>query len=478
MRLNLIGTILVVGDVMLDRYIDGFVERISPEAPVPVLIYKGEREIAGGAANVAVNIARLGGHAQLIGVVGNDRPGERLYSILRELGVESDLICDPGRPTVSKIRVMADKHQFVRIDQEVIVEQSRRIEEEIVACITKRLVGAKALILSDYAKGTLTDRVLEQAIALARVAGVPVLVDPKRKTFDAYIGAAYIKPNRSELTLATGISCNDYEGALAAARGAAAATGANILLTRSEQGMLLVQQDGEVTDRQTDAKEIFDVSGAGDTVMATFSLALASGLIPSQAMRLANVAAGIVISKVGTATVTPAEITTVLNAQEYDEIACRGALVSWEDARRLREIWSYDGHRVGFTNGCFDLLHPGHIAVLRGAAGHCDRLIVALNSDISVKRLKGPSRPVQDQLSRAEIIGALACVDAVVLFDEDTPQKIIEYLAPDVLVKGADYEEAEIVGGEVVKGTGGRVERIEIRAGHSTSGLIARSRHR
>jgi D-beta-D-heptose 7-phosphate kinase / D-beta-D-heptose 1-phosphate adenosyltransferase len=239
-----------------------------------------------------------------------------------------------------------------------------------------------------------------------------------------------------------------------------------------------VEQDGEVTDLQTEAQEIFDVSGAGDTVMATFSLALASGLTPSQAMRLANIAAGIVVSRIGTATVTLAEITTVLNAQEHDEIARRGALVSWDDARRLREIWSHEGHRVGFTNGCFDLLHPGHIAVLQGAAGYCDRLIVALNSDISVKRLKGPSRPVQDQLSRAEIIGALACVDAVVLFDEDTPQKIIEHLVPDVLVKGADYEEAEIVGGEVVKSAGGRVERIAIKAGHSTSGLIARSRPR
>jgi len=213
-------------------------------------------------------------------------------------------------------------------------------------------------------------------------------------------------------------------------------------------------------------------------VIATFSLALASGLTPSQAMRLANIAAGIVVSKVGTAAVTMAEINTVLNTRERDEIGCRGALLSWEDALQLREIWSNEGFRVGFTNGCFDLLHPGHVAILRGAAAHCDRLIVALNSDSSVKRLKGPSRPVQDQLSRAEIIGALTGVDAVVLFDEDTPQKIIEHLMPDVLVKGADYEESEIVGGDIVKAAGGRVERIDLKTGHSTSRLIARSRYR
>jgi len=477
MRVGLSGTILVVGDLMLDRYIEGVVERISPEAPVPVLLYRGESDVAGGAANVAVNIAKLGGHARLIGIVGDDRPGERLDSILRELGVESDLICDRGRPTISKIRVMADKHQFLRIDQERIVLLSREIEETIVARVKARLVGANALVLSDYAKGTLTDYVLKESIALARAAGVTVLVDPKRKDFAAYAGAKYIKPNRSELTLATGVSCDDDEGARAAALAAAAITGAHILLTRSEHGMLLVERNGEVTDLQTEAKEIFDVSGAGDTVIATFSLALASGLTPPRAMRLANIAAGIVVSKVGTATVTLAEINTVLNTRERDEIGCRGPLVSWKDARRLREIWSNEGYRVGFTNGCFDLLHPGHVAILRGAAAYCDRLIVALNSDSSVKRLKGPSRPVQDQLSRAEIIGALACVDAVVLFDEDTPQKIIEYLVPDVLVKGADYEESEIVGGDVVKAAGGRVERIDIKAGHSTSRLIARSHH-
>jgi len=477
MRIDLSSTILIVGDLMLDRYIDGMVERISPEAPVPVLLYRGECEVAGGAANVAANVAKLGGHARLIGIVGDDRPGERLDSILRELGIENDLVCDRGRPTVSKIRVMADKHQFLRIDQERTVLPSRQIEETIVERVKTRLVGANALVLSDYAKGTLTDYVLKESIALARAAGVPVLVDPKRKSFAAYAGANYIKPNRSELTLATGISCDDDEGARAAALAAVAITGAHILLTRSERGMLLVEQNGKITDLQTEAKEIFDVSGAGDTVIATFSLALASGLTPPQAMCLANIAAGIVVSKVGTATVTLGEINTVLNTREQDEINCRGALVSWEDARRLREIWSNEGHHVGFTNGCFDLLHPGHVALLRGAAAHCDRLIVALNSDSSVKRLKGPSRPVQDQLSRAEIIGALACVDAVVLFDEDTPQKIIEYLVPDVLVKGADYEESEIVGGDIVKAAGGRVERIDLKANHSTSRLIARSRY-
>src|SRR4051812_16331669 len=211
MRVDLRGTILIVGDLILDRYIDGVVERISPEAPVPVLLHRGEREVAGGAANVAVNVAKLGGHARLIGIVGDDRPGERLDSILRELGIESDPVCDRERPTTSKIRVMADKHQFLRIDQERTVLPSRQIEEAVVARVKTQLDGANALVLSDYAKCTLTDYILKESIALARAAGVPVLVDPKRKSFAAYAGADYIKPNRSELTLATGISCDDDE---------------------------------------------------------------------------------------------------------------------------------------------------------------------------------------------------------------------------------------------------------------------------
>ncbi|MDH7797808.1 MULTISPECIES: D-glycero-beta-D-manno-heptose-7-phosphate kinase [unclassified Beijerinckia] len=468
-------TIVVLGDLMLDRYLVGDVERISPEAPVPVLRWSSERETAGGAGNVALNIASLGAHARLIGIVGDDEEGRRLARILQSAGVASDLVVDTQAPTVSKTRVLAGHQQLLRIDQEIICEPHQQVEAAILAKLSAAISDADALIIADYAKGCLSDSILRKAIALGKQADIPIIVDPKRFDFTAYAGATYIKPNRKELSLATKIDCSIPENIHAASQNVIAITGSNILLTRSEDGMSFYGTDGHDLHLPTEAVEVFDVSGAGDTVAACFTLGIATGATISGAMRFANVAAGIVVGKTGTATVTIAEILAAESAAAPTDTLPRGALASWEGAKAVREQWKSEGLSVGFTNGCFDLLHPGHISLLQGAAAHCDRLIVALNTDASVSRLKGPSRPVQSEAARAEVMGAIKGVDLVVLFDQETPLEIIRLLVPDVLVKGADYAEEAIVGNEIVKAAGGRVERIELRQGQSTTKLIGRA---
>lgn len=467
--------IVVLGDLMLDRYLVGAVERISPEAPVPVLRWASERETAGGAGNVALNIVSLGAQARLIGVVGDDNEGRRLAHILQSAGVASDLVVDPQAPTISKTRVLAGHQQLLRIDQEIVCEPHQQAEQTILTKLSEAIAGADALIIADYAKGCLSDGILKNAIALGKQAGVPVLIDPKRTDFSAYAGATYIKPNRKELSLAARIDCSIAENISAASRKIISLTNSNVLLTRSEDGMSFYGTDGRDLHLPTEAMEVFDVSGAGDTVAACFTLALATGAPISSAMRFANVAAGIVVAKTGTATVTVAEILAAESAATPKDTIARGALVSWEEAEQIREQWKREGLSVAFTNGCFDLLHPGHIALLQGAAAHSDRLIVALNTDASVSKLKGPSRPVQSENARAEVMGAIRCVDLVVLFDQDTPLELIRLLVPDVLVKGADYTEEAIVGHNIVKNAGGRVERVELRQGQSTTRLIGRA---
>lgn len=466
--------IVVLGDLMLDRYLFGAVERISPEAPVPVLRWSSERETAGGAGNVALNIAALGARACVVGLIGDDEEGRRLTRILQSGSVTADLVVDTRGPTISKTRVLAGHQQLLRVDQEIVTEPHHEIENALLTKLAHAIVDANALIIADYAKGCLSDAVLKEAIALGRHAGIPVLIDPKRADFSAYAGATYIKPNRKELSLAARIDCSIAENIEAASQKVIALTGSNILLTRSEDGMSFFGTNGHNLHLSTEAMEVFDVSGAGDTVAACFTLALATGATVSSAMRFANVAAGIVVAKTGTATVTVAEILAAESAAARNTVP-RSTLVSWEEAKRIREQWKLDGLSVAFTNGCFDLLHPGHIALLQGAATHSDRLIVALNTDASVSKLKGPSRPVQSENARAEVMSAIRGVDLVVLFDQDTPLELIRLLVPDVLVKGSDYAEDAIVGHDIVKAAGGRVERVELRQNQSTTRLVARA---
>ncbi len=470
-------TVLCLGDVMLDRFLHGDIERISPEAPVPVIRLRETREMPGGAGNVACNIASLGARAVLVGLVGEDEAGAKLRRILEaRSGIEPALVASARRPTICKTRFIAGRQQVVRADDE---SGARLFEEEaaaLMAAVDARLAGAGALILSDYGKSALEPAVVAHAIAAARRAGVPVFVDPKSADFSRYRGATCITPNLKEFAAAARGPCGTEAEIATAARALLDDCAADaILVTRSERGMTLVEQNGEVTTVPARAREVFDVSGAGDTVIATLALACASGRTLAQAMHIANAAAGVVVSKLGTATANIAEVMHELSAQA-DKLAGAPApgLQSMESALGMVQLWREQGLRVGFTNGCFDILHPGHVALLAAARQSCDRLVVALNTDESVARLKGPTRPVNSLAQRAQVMAAIRFVDCVVGFAEDTPLEVITTLLPDVLVKGADYTVAQVVGADVVVANGGRVVLAELVAGQSTTGIIAR----
>ncbi len=366
------------------------------------------------------------------------------------------------------MRVISNRQQIVRLDHEDLHPLSDEIEAALVAAAGRAIAESDIVVLSDYGKGLFGDRALTAIIGLAKAAGKPVVVDPKRPEFSAYRGADLVTPNRGELARASGLPVGTDAEAEAAARAAQAQFGGGLLLTRSEQGMSYFPLQGAPIHAPTAAREVFDVSGAGDTAVATLAAALAAGFDMAEAIHLANHAAGVVVGKAGTATLSLRELIEALHAP-----AEGGELVSWDEARRLRESWGRQGLTVGFANGCFDLIHPGHVALVRQAAAACDRLIVALNSDASTRRLKGPTRPAQTQEARATVMGALKGVAAVVIFEEDTPKALIEALQPDVLVKGADYRLEDVVGADVVQARGGRVLLVETVAGHSTTRLLA-----
>lgn len=469
--------IVVVGDVMVDRYIVGSVSRISPEAPVPVLVHGAERIVPGGAANVAANAAALGARVTLVGLVGADAEADALAGALSaHPGIDlTCMVADAARPTITKTRVMSGRQQIVRIDAETQAPVSEAAQAAIVAAAEAAVKGSRVVVLSDYAKGVLGDRVIGATIAAAQAEGVPVIVDPKRRTFEAYRGASLVTPNRLELAAATGLPDTTDAQAAEAAAAAAAQFGGDVLVTRAEKGMTLWRREGRVLHVPAQAREVFDVSGAGDTALAALAVSLACGHPLETAVHMANAAAAVAVGKVGTAVVTRAELAAALDAN-VPEGAEEGALVTRDQAATIVAGWRAAGARVVFTNGCFDLLHPGHVSLLEAAAREGDRLVVALNTDASVRRLKGESRPVQDEAARARVMGALRCVDLVVLFDEDTPYEAIAALKPDVVVKGADYREDQVVGGDLVKSWGGRVALVPLVAGRSTSALVAKAR--
>ena len=471
------GRVLVIGDVMVDHYVSGKVSRVSDEAPVPIVQVTDERWTAGGAANVAANIAALGGRAILVGVTGADPAASTLAGIVGAMGgaVEAHLVADASRPTTLKTRYMGGQHQMVRVDRETGVAILRSTEDRLVDIIADVVDDCDVIMVSDYAKGVLSDRVLGAIMEHGRRAGVDIVIDPKRADWSAYRGASLITPNRKELSLATRATCGTDAECLAAADAAIATTGAAILLTRSEQGMSLFRSGQPALHLSAKAREVFDVSGAGDTVAAAIALSLASGQAPELAMQIANVAAGVVVGKRGTATVSPAEVMAELDAGHRMTASFPGA-INLSEARTLRETWAREGLSVGFTNGCFDILHAGHVVLLRQAAETCDRLIVALNTDASVSALKGPDRPVQSENVRASVMAAIKGVDAVILFGEATPLEAIRELQPDVLVKGADYAEDQIVGADIVKARGGRIVRVGLIDGQSTTRVIEKSR--
>lgn len=464
--------VTVIGDLMLDCYLYGDVNRISPEAPVLVVRALSEKVVPGGAANVAANLAALGVLVHVVGAAGVDEARDKLIDRLRDHGRldVAGIVSVPGRPTTKKLRVLGAHQQIVRIDEEATTPFDGATEDRLLEAASHAIAPADAVILSDYGKGVLSDRVLHEVFAMA--AGKHILTDPKRPNFAAYRGTTILTPNRKELTAATGLPCETDAEALVAARRAQDQCGTSILLTRSEKGMSYFPLDGAPVHLATVAQDVFDVSGAGDTVIATLAASVAAGLQMRDAMKLANHAAGIVVAKVGTASVTREELYGSLAAELASPSVNDGRLVGLADAVALRWAWAREKLTVGVANGCFDLLHPGHVSLIRQAGESCDRLIMALNSDASVRRLKGPTRPVQDEAARAAVIGALKGVSAVIVFDEDTPLRLLEALQPDILVKGADYAEDQVVGAEIVKARGGKVVLADLTPGQSTTRLI------
>ena len=470
-------TVLCIGDLMLDRFFYCDMQRISPEAPVPVLRSSRTREMLGGIGNVANNIASLGGRAVLTGLVANDEYGRSLRSILLETpGITADLVETYERPTIGKTRFIAAGQHVVRVDEESALAQTAPEAAALLTVALSWIDRVDAVILSDYGKGVVQGSLIARLMDAARAAAVPVFVDPKQHDFALYRGAACITPNLKELAAASGKPVGTVEEVAAAARHVMEqADGAAILATRSEKGMVLVEATGEVHAVPARAREVFDVSGAGDTVIAALALCHAAQRSLSQAMHIANAAASVVVSKLGTATASMAEVMRELALQEQESDPTRASGV--QSLTRVREsvlAWKQQGLIVGFTNGCFDILHPGHIALLAYARAECDRLVVGINSDASVRLLKGPARPINELGSRAQVIAALRHVDCIVAFDEATPIELIRGLLPNVLVKGADYTVDQVVGADLVQAVGGRVLLAPLMPDHSTTGLVGR----
>ncbi len=452
---------------MLDRYLFGSTARISPEAPVPVVHVHETDDRPGGAANVAVNLASLGVSTRLLGVVGADAAAASLEKILAARGIVCDFSCATDRPTITKTRVQSRGQQLIRLDEE---NAAAMPGDTMVNALRKTLDGTDAVVLSDYGKGALSDVVA--LIAACRDAGVPVLVDPKGSDFSKYRGASVITPNQSEFEAVVGVCTTDEELVSRAQVLLEQLDIEALLVTRSEKGMLLLEAGAEPVFLSTQAREVYDVTGAGDTVIATLAGALASGEDFSASAALANVAAGLVVRKIGVATVTPGEISASLHQRGQGG---RG-LVNREELLTMVADSREKGERVIMTNGCFDVLHAGHVSYLEEAKSLGDRLIVAINDDDSVRRLKGDSRPINVLEDRMLVLAGLAAVDWVVPFAEDTPTSLIADVLPDVLVKGGDYTPAQIAGAKEVLQNGGEVRVLPFRDGHSSSRIIEKLR--
>ena len=466
--------LLVVGDVMLDKTIWGEVGRISPEAPVPVVRAVRQSHQPGGAANVAMNLGRLGAQVDVIGFTGGDDDERLLAEDLRADGISPEFIFSEGFPTVTKQRILGGRQQMLRLDSERLGLRSQNDYDRLVEHVLERLPACHAVVLSDYAKGTLTAEVCQTVIQAARGRGTPVLVDPKCADFTRYRGATTICPNLVELAAAVHLEGRELKPLLDAAEALVEQLGIEFMTaTLGEKGIALVRRGSSLLAPAV-ARQVFDVSGAGDTAIAVLALCLASGLRPETAVELANIAAGIVVGKVGTVPVEKHELLAAL----APEIALHGEdkVVTREELVRRVALWKANGERVAFTNGCFDLLHIGHITLLEQARRFCNRLIVAINSDASVRGLKGAGRPFVGESERARVMAALAAVDAVVVFGEPTPLEVIVATRPDVIVKGGDYTVETVVGASEAMAWGGEVKIVPIVEGFSTTGLLAKRR--
>ncbi len=467
--------IVVIGDVMLDTFVDGSVDRISPEAPIPVLRHQNTRHMPGGASNVARNLAHLGAQVTLIGITGHDGPREMLIDCLAaEPAITPHLIADPTRPTTTKTRFMAKGHQLLRVDDENINPVSADSMTQMASAILSALDTANVVILSDYDKGVIQPNLITLLTNHPRRADFTILADPKQPDIRIYDGVDILTPNLSEFdyfcqyqnitipqkrdTGASDINAVDHTAQELLGLTSIGA----MITTMSADGILISQKNTPLFHSQSMARAVFDVSGAGDTVIAHFAATISAGANITEAAILANLAAGIVVGKSGTVTVTPGEVLASIHQQQPHNMQSILPLIT---------EWKNNNERIVFTNGCFDCLHPGHIWLLQAARDKGDRLIVGLNSDASTKRLKGDNRPYQNEMSRASAIAAIPCVDAVILFEEDTPLNLITRLNPDILVKGGDYQEDEIVGADHMKAIGGEIQIIALRDGYSTTRL-------
>ncbi len=456
-------SIFVVGDIMLDVFVFGTVERISPEAPVPIMKIEQRKETLGGAGNVVRNLSSLGCNVQFAGVTGFDAYGDRIEALLKEIPRLEFTLERTVEPAIVKSRYVSNNHQILRTDVEQKIVISEGLEESILQGLAYRIQHVDVVVISDYNKGTITYGLAQKIIALCNIHNVPVFIDPKGKEYSKYNGATLIKPNLDELKeyfAGADIANNEFEFLQKLHNQVHVKY---CLLTRGKEGMILFNGRQSLSIDSL-KKEVFDVSGAGDSVMATLAAAYGAGSTIEDAVRLGNIAGGIVVGKSGTAVVWPHEL-----IQEM-QVVCK--VYDQESLLEMVEYWRRCNYSIGFTNGCFDLLHYGHISLLKFAKSHCDKLIVGLNSDDSIRALKGKGRPVKQEGERAIIMAEFNCVDAVVVFDALTPELLIQSLKPDVLVKGGDYQADQIVGATFVNGYGGKVLTSEYQEGFSSTKLV------
>jgi D-beta-D-heptose 7-phosphate kinase / D-beta-D-heptose 1-phosphate adenosyltransferase len=465
----------VVGDLILDHYVFGAVSRISPEAPIPVLHVSREEDRLGGAANVAANILSLGGRGTLVGALGRDEPGARFRKLVQGArGLSLSATQTPARPTVLKTRMVSQNQQMLRVDREQHGALSETEIADVAARARKAVAGVRAVVISDYGKGVVTP---ESAQALIKAAaGVPVIVDPKGRDWTRYTGATAVTPNRAEAEAATGIDCATLDGVREAGKWLCRKLKLKAaVITLSSQGVAVVPARGEMAHFPANARSVYDVTGAGDTFIACFALCVAGGADFNTAARVANYAAALKVARFGAVAVTREELRrSVISAHEGFDHAGK-VLTAPELVEALGEHRAR-GERVVFTNGCFDLLHQGHVTYLNFCRGQGDVVVVGLNSDASVRRLKGPSRPVNEADARARVLAALSDVDYVTVFDGDTPEKLIRQVRPEVLVKGEDWAGKRVAGANFVESTGGKVVFAPLVQGKSTTSLIAKSK--
>jgi D-beta-D-heptose 7-phosphate kinase / D-beta-D-heptose 1-phosphate adenosyltransferase len=463
--------VLVVGDLIYDEFIWGDVQRISPEAPVQVVEWKADNDALGGAANVANNLAALGCHVYMSGIVGNDEKGARVIELLKEKGIEhKGVIRDKNRPTSNKTRIIAQNQQILRIDKENKNSITEEIEKKLCRYAEKIVSEIDGIICSDYLKGVLTENIIGCLVKEARKQGKMIIADPKGTDYSKYKGINVLTPNKLELENASHIKIVD-NGDLKRAAGLICeqCDSDAILVTRGKEGMSLFEKNGELCHIPTEAREVFDVTGAGDTAISLFGIALFSGASKQEASKLATIGAGIVVAKVGTSVVKKEEIEHFL---KENEVLIGNKILGIKELKYILNSKRNEGNKIVFTNGCFDILHVGHIQYLQKAMEFGDLLVLGLNDDDSVRKLKGPKRPLINQDERANILAALDCIDYIALFSELTPENIIKEVMPDILVKGGDYLPKDVVGKDIVESYGGRVEIVPFIEGYSTSSIV------